>query len=493
MPVLDCGHPAGAPAGRVCKHLLKVPATRYHQRFTGRGRAFDLVCEACASAGRADALRAACAGCWARVQADGSWTGITGEPEVGDRPTGLHFRHRAMSVPELHAADVLDVQPVRAADQDLWVALTRDGRVVRLDLEAGIVTPLGRVPPDVFTLGGPFNLHLSAAGDLGAIVQMRGTTGCVLDLATRQPTMFLQRGDYHPEHCPFPCAFAEVGGRTLLVHATDWNRLNVSDPRTGELLTARVLVEASADGRPEHDLDYFHGRLTVSPTGEHVADDGWVWHPVGVVSTWSLRRWLADNPWESEDGPTRKDLCSRFYFWDSAVCWVGTDRLAVWGYGQDADWLRPAVRLFDVTTGAETDWFPGPAGELAFDGVLFASDPAAGTAVWDVETGDRLHADPGLRPRRYHPGRKAFLSFSDDGRYTVSRLAGRPVDPRWRTGDVIGLARAVAEDGPAGRLPLLADALMDAGCEDEEVLDHCRRPGPHGRGCWVADLLLDAG
>jgi hypothetical protein len=39
-------------------------------------------------------------------------------------------------------------------------------------------------------------------------------------------------------------------------------------------------------------------------------------------------------------------------------------------------------------------------------------------------------------------------------------------------------------------MPILADAVQDAGCEDEQVLGHCRRSGPHVRGCWCVDLLL---
>ncbi|HJZ91318.1 MAG TPA: hypothetical protein VKE40_10635 [Gemmataceae bacterium] len=65
------------------------------------------------------------------------------------------------------------------------------------------------------------------------------------------------------------------------------------------------------------------------------------------------------------------------------------------------------------------------------------------------------------------------------------------VDPRWRTADVAGLARAIYEDKAFDRLPILADALMDAGCADEQVLAHCRGEGPHVRGCWVVDLVLD--
>ena len=39
-------------------------------------------------------------------------------------------------------------------------------------------------------------------------------------------------------------------------------------------------------------------------------------------------------------------------------------------------------------------------------------------------------------------------------------------------------------------MPILADALQDAGCEHAEILDHCRGPGPHVRGCWVVDHVL---
>jgi hypothetical protein len=65
-----------------------------------------------------------------------------------------------------------------------------------------------------------------------------------------------------------------------------------------------------------------------------------------------------------------------------------------------------------------------------------------------------------------------------------------PFDPRWRTSDVLGLARAIYDDRAFDRVPILADALMDAGCADEQVLAHCRGDGPHVRGCWVVDLVL---
>jgi hypothetical protein len=63
-------------------------------------------------------------------------------------------------------------------------------------------------------------------------------------------------------------------------------------------------------------------------------------------------------------------------------------------------------------------------------------------------------------------------------------------DPQWRTANVVDLARTIYEERAFERLPILADALMDAGCADEQVLQHCRSEGPHVRGCWVVDLVL---
>jgi hypothetical protein len=68
----------------------------------------------------------------------------------------------------------------------------------------------------------------------------------------------------------------------------------------------------------------------------------------------------------------------------------------------------------------------------------------------------------------------------------------RPVTfaPEWRTDTVLSLVRQMYESCDFGVLPILADALQDAGCNNEDILGHCRGPGPHVRGCWVVDLVL---
>jgi hypothetical protein len=65
------------------------------------------------------------------------------------------------------------------------------------------------------------------------------------------------------------------------------------------------------------------------------------------------------------------------------------------------------------------------------------------------------------------------------------------VDTAWRMPDVKRLAEAIYNERAFDRLPILADALEQAGCHDNQLLGHCRRPGPHVRGCFVVDLLLE--
>jgi hypothetical protein len=64
------------------------------------------------------------------------------------------------------------------------------------------------------------------------------------------------------------------------------------------------------------------------------------------------------------------------------------------------------------------------------------------------------------------------------------------VDPRWLTATVIDLAGTIYAERAFDRLPILADALMDAGCDNDEIIAHCRAEAPHVRGCWVVDVLL---
>ena len=74
-----------------------------------------------------------------------------------------------------------------------------------------------------------------------------------------------------------------------------------------------------------------------------------------------------------------------------------------------------------------------------------------------------------------------------------SRARLEPSWLHWCDGVIVKAARAIHAGRRFGELPILADALEDAGCDRVEVLAHARGPGPHMRGCWLIEAILAAG
>ncbi|MBY0456848.1 MAG: hypothetical protein K2V38_05890 [Gemmataceae bacterium] len=62
--------------------------------------------------------------------------------------------------------------------------------------------------------------------------------------------------------------------------------------------------------------------------------------------------------------------------------------------------------------------------------------------------------------------------------------------PKWRTETAVLLARQMYESRDFSAMPILADALQDAGCDNDDILNHCRAEAVHVRGCWVVDLVI---
>jgi len=110
----------------------------------------------------------------------------------------------------------------------------------------------------------------------------------------------------------------------------------------------------------------------------------------------------------------------------------------------------------------------------------------AAAACWDGT--EQLDWHDFIRYPSWVPERKEQASLLRD----VFGNPFRPVtlDPAWLTATVKSLAQAIYTDPAFDRMPILADALEDAGCTNADILSHCRQPGEHCRGCWVLDLLL---
>ena len=419
----------------ICPHLAASP-DEYHVWFTGHGTERHWVCAACAA--RFPELPAELIevtdSLFEHCQSEACWSGICGRPEIRHRPSSFSFTHEECSPRFPYGDRWIDIQPdLKSSGQ--WFLLMASGDFAVTNPRRGEFEVLHRLSELGFEIDEEAVLRVSPKHDYAAIFAASGRHACVFEIQTGVITARIDRGEYRPENSHYPIAFFESNGRSLLVAATDWNRLDVIDPATGVLLTDRGPTSYRKGGqRPQHYLDYFHAQLLVSPDGNWIADNGWVWHPWGIVRSWNLCDWLERNPWESEDGPSLKTLAGRAYFWDGSLCWIDDSTIAIWGWGEDDEWLIPAVRFFDVSVGRELYWFPGPetrpprawppkklARSLFFDQYLFSVHEERGIAVWDASSGERLLQDPSLAPIQYHPHSKEFLSRTPNG-LRLSRL-----------------------------------------------------------------------
>ncbi len=95
-------------------------------------------------------------------------------------------------------------------------------------------------------------------------------------------------------------------------------------------------------------------------------------------------------------------------------------------------------------------------------------------------------------------GNEDIALLAQTGCHLIRDVVGNPfrravIDPAWLSwndGTIRKLAQTIYDARAFDRLPLLADALEDAGCTDADILGHCRGGGEHVRGCWVIDALL---
>ena len=82
------------------------------------------------------------------------------------------------------------------------------------------------------------------------------------------------------------------------------------------------------------------------------------------------------------------------------------------------------------------------------------------------------------------------LAFEAFARHLLDESDRVTFDSSWRTSTVVALAQGIYAERALDRLPILADALQDAGCDNADILTHLRGDGPHVRGCWALDLIL---
>ena len=439
--MLACNHdrePFGSP---ICVHLrtCREPWIEYVKWYTGSAVNVELLCVPCAERREQQLsveVESICEDCF-EYATEEMWNfeKSGGKPEIRSRAEALNPTVKETALPK-ELGTIVDLAAVNASRESLWILLADGGQIFRFDCETGAFAQVAfsNVPrePESKPWCGRIlkrRLHASNRGEFVAAVNDYGRYGEIIDLRNGEVTLALDGGSYHPETVPFSFAFVELNERVVAIHRTEWNRLDISDPASGTLLSERPSpVFASVEaGRPAHYLDYFHGGLCVSPGSTRIVDDGWVWHPVGIPTAWSVERWLADNEWESEDGPTRVNLCTRQYYWDHAMTWLDDSRVVIAGIGEDDRDIFEGARIFDVTVRGKpgpqgrSDWpwaheitsFAGPAGIFFSDGVSLFSSDASGMSRWDPIDGVRTGQLKDFQPTHHHRGAGELVQLQE--------------------------------------------------------------------------------
>lgn len=327
---------------------------------------------------------------------------------------------------------VLDIAPINHSSQSVWMILADNGDIFRFNADTSDYAQVARSSVPAETGHSKWaktlrqRLHVSNRGDFIAVVNDYGRYGQIIDVQTGEVTLHLDGGDYQEYTVPLSFAFAEVSTGVIAIHRTAWNRLDFSNPANGSLLSERSF-QPSEEEEPDHDLDYFHGALHVNPSCTWIVDDGWIWHPVGVPQSWSLNRWFSENVWESEDGPSKKDLCGRVYHWDCSMTWLDDTRVVISGIGDHDTDMVEGARVFDVTASgkagpewhSDCEWaleltaFAGPAGRFFSDGISLFSSNKEGLSRWCVEDGARTGHLPDFEPAHHHRGARELVQLSD--------------------------------------------------------------------------------
>ena len=147
--------------------------------------------------------------------------------------------------------------------------------------------------------------------------------------------------------------------------------------------------------------------------------------------------------------------------------------------------------IFRTSEGWEAEW------ERVKEDRSYCRAAQAATEILNLQAGTWAALSYSLNPSS--PGYQHFQTKQRWQADIVRDLFGNPFRPApqpkrqwltWNNGMVVAITHGIYAERAFDRLPILAEALLDAGCDDDVLLGHLRGPGPHVLGCWALDILL---
>jgi FHA domain-containing protein len=291
----------------------------------------------------------------------------------------------------------------------------------------------------------------------------------------------------------------------------------------GRRTDADITVPASSISRKHCRLDIRDGVVWFEDVGslngslvdsERIQGQGRLWRPgtrVSLAGVQAQLDLLASPPLALEDWQT----CTDFRLLQCLPSRGSNRKLRLLArallFGQKAT-QRPEVALAEAYADGEVEWGAVEAYRrriIRTSTDSFAGPPAMIAGEWWPHQAELWAVETLLLPLTQELAAHLLLCLNADS--ALSRLTEvcdlirdalgdfffRPtVPPEWRIwGDHVieRIAQSVYDERRFDEMPILADALEDAGCEDRDLLDHCRNGKLHARGCWALDAILQKG
>lgn len=169
------------------------------------------------------------------------------------------------------------------------------------------------------------------------VTERFGLHCALIDLSNGAIKTF-SREDYHADVSSYSVGFLQYEGRTLFIHQTQWNRLDITDLQSGANLTEREVycrlvsegycdvtgkyINAVFDKKNHSGL--FHSRLHVAPDSSHFLSNGWEWAPVDHIMVYNLNTFL------SRFEPSGYAInYYNGYNWDRPCTFIDSDRFVI--------------------------------------------------------------------------------------------------------------------------------------------------------------------
>lgn len=202
-------------------------------------------------------------------------------------------------------------------NKNIYYLFTGDSYLYEYNISTGDLNYINRFPeiciPYVYDNFTKTAIEMKSYKDYIGISQQLGVNLIVYNLKTNKKYHF-NRGKYNYSFCHFGFEFFTKNNDTLLLHQTDWNRLNIFN------LTKEIEITENTS-----DFDYFHSGILKSPNEEYFISNGWHWGPADRIYFSSFEDFLKD----FENSLCYLDMYTYGYNWDRPCTFINNNTILV--------------------------------------------------------------------------------------------------------------------------------------------------------------------